>query len=133
MFPQRCRSASKLSVSIIAIVATAFLPALATAQNLSFLKSAPVGYFDDKDVAILLETIDATLDEQQPHAIREWKNPDTGNSGKVEVLGASKGADGTPCKRLRISNLAHNGVSSRASYTFCKETDKWIVVPRDAK
>ena len=123
-------SAAKLSVSVIAIVATACLPAPAAAQNLSFLKDAALSYFDDKDVAMLMETVDAALDEQQPHAVREWKNPGTGNSGKAEVLGTVKSAAGTPCKRLRITNVAHNGVSGRASHTFCKETDKWMVVPR---
>jgi hypothetical protein len=120
--------AAKLSVLLVLIVATGFLPAPLAAQNLSFLKDAALSYFDDKDVAMLLETVDAALDEQQPHAVREWKNPGTGNSGKAEVLGTVRSAAGTPCKRLRITNVAHNGVSGRASHTFCKETDTWMVV-----
>jgi hypothetical protein len=128
MFPERSMPAAKLSVLLVLIVATGFLPAPLAAQNLSFLKDAALSYFDDKDVAMLLETVDAALDEQQPHAVREWKNPGTGNSGKAEVLGTVKSAAGTPCKRLRITNVAHNGVSGRASHTFCKETDTWMVV-----
>ena len=128
MFPERSLSAAKVSVSVIAIVATGFLAAPAAAQNLGFLKDAALSYFDDKDVAMLLETVDAALDEQQPHAVREWKNPGTGNFGKAEVLGTVKSAAGTPCKRLRITNVAHNGIRGRASHTFCKETDKWMVV-----
>jgi hypothetical protein len=122
-----------MSPLIIPILAISFLPALAAAQNLGSLKDAAVSYFDDKDVAMLIETVDAALDEPQPHAVREWKNPGTGNSGKAEVLGTVKSATGTPCKRLRITNVAHNGVRGRASHTFCKETDKWMVVPREAK
>ena len=125
--------AARLSVLLVAIVASGFLPAPAAAQNLSFLKDAALSYFDDKDVAMMIATVDAALDEQQPHAVREWKNPGTGNSGKAEVLGTVKSAAGIPCKRLRITNVAHNGVSGRASHTFCKETDKWMVVPREAK
>jgi hypothetical protein len=128
MFPERSMPAAKLSVLLVLIVATGFLPAPLAAQNLSFLKDAALSYFDDKDVAMLLETVDAALDEQQPHAVREWKNPGTGNSCKAEVLGTVKSAAGTPCKRLRITNVAHNGVSGRASHTFCKETDTWMVV-----
>jgi hypothetical protein len=128
MFPERSMPAAKLSVLLVLIVATGFLPAPLAAQNLSFLKDAALSYFDDKDVAMLLETVDAALDEQQPHAVREWKNPGTGNSGKAEVLGTVRSAAGTPCKRLRITNVAHNGVSGRASHTFCKETDTWMVV-----
>jgi hypothetical protein len=128
MFPERSMPAAKLSVLLVLIVATGFLPAPLAAQNLSFLKDAALSYFDDKDVAMLLETVDAALDEQQPHAVSEWKNPGTGNSGKAEVLGTVKSAAGTPCKRLRITNVAHNGVSGRASHTFCKETDTWMVV-----
>ena len=121
-------SAAKLSALVVAIVAASFLPAPAAAQNLGFLKDAAVSYFEDEDVAMLLETVDAALDEQQPHATREWNNPGTGNSGKAEVLGTVKSAAGKPCKRLRITNVARNGVSGRASHTFCKETDKWMVV-----
>ena len=126
-------SAAKLSRVFISLVATSLLPALAAAQNVGYLKDAAVSYFDEKDVAMLLENVDAALDEQQPHAIREWKNPGTGNSGKLEVLGISRSAAGTPCKRLRITNVAHNGVTGRASHTFCKETDQWMVVPRESK
>ena len=118
---------------IVSIAVASFLPAPAAAQNLGYLKDAAVSYFDEKDVAMLMETVDAALDEQQPHAIREWKNPGTGNSGKAEVLGAFKSAAGTPCKRLQITNVAHNGISGRASHTFCKETDKWMVVARESK
>jgi hypothetical protein len=128
MFPERSRSAARLSVLVSAVVAAGFLPPPAAAQNLGFLKDAAVSYFDDKDVAMLMETVDAALDEQQPHAVREWKNPGTGNSGKAEVLGTVKSATGAACKRLRITNVARNGVSGRASHTFCKETDKWMVV-----
>lgn len=120
-------------MAIILIVAAGFLPARAAAQNLGYLKDSAVSYFDEKDVAMLMETVDATLDEQQPRAIREWKNPGTGNSGKAEVLRAFKSAAGTPCKRLRITNVAHNGMRGRAAHTFCKEADKWMVVASEAK
>jgi len=126
-------TAAKLSALITLIVATCFLPVLVAAQNYGYLKDAAVSYFDDADVAMMLETVDAALDEEQPHAIREWKNPGTGNSGKAEVLGTLKSAAGAPCKRLQVTNVAHNGVSGRTSHTFCKETDKWMVVPREAK
>jgi hypothetical protein len=126
-------SATTLSTVTLSIAFAGLLPALAAAQNVGFLKDAAVSYFDEKDVAMLLETVDAALDEQQTHAIREWKNPGTGNSGKAEVLGPVKSAAGTQCKHLRITNVAHNGVSGRSSYTFCKETDKWMIVPREFK
>ena len=126
-------SAAKSATLMLSIAVASLLPAVAAAQNLSYLKDAAVSYFDEKDVAMLMETIDATLDEPQPHATREWKNPGTGNSGKAEVLGTVKSATGTPCKRLQITNVAHNGVSGRASHTFCKEKDTWMVVPRESK
>ena len=126
-------SAAKLSIAIVAIAVAGFLPATAAAQNVGFLKDAAVSYFDEKDVAMMMETLDAALDEQQAHAVREWKNPGTGNSGKAEVLRAFKSAAGTPCKRLQITNVAHNGRRGRAAHTFCKEVDKWMVVARDSK
>jgi hypothetical protein len=44
-----------MSPLIIPILAISFLPALAAAQNLGSLKDAAVSYFDDKDVAMLIE------------------------------------------------------------------------------
>src|SRR5688500_215949 len=117
-------SAAKLSVLIVSIVVASFQPALATAQNLGYLKDSAVTNFDEHDIAMLMQTVDAALDEQQPYAVREWKHRGTGNSGNAEVLGASKSAAGAPCKRLRITNVAHNGVTGRASHTFCKKSDK---------
>jgi surface antigen len=126
-------SVAKLSRVIIAIGFASLLPALATAQNYGYLKDSAISNFDEKDVAMLIETVDAALDEQQRHAVREWKNPGTGNSGKAEVLRAFTSAAGTPCKRLQITHVAHNGVRGRASHTFCKETDKWMVVASETK
>jgi hypothetical protein len=126
-------SAAKSATLMLSIAVASLLPGPAAPQNLSYLKDAAVSYFDEKDVAMLMETVDAALDEQQPNAVREWKNPGTGNSGKAEVLSAFKGAAGAPCKRLQITNVAHNGMKGRASHTFCKTTDQWMVVPRESK
>ncbi len=126
-------SAAKMSRAIVSIAVASFLSTPAAAQNVGFLKDSAVSYFDEKDVAMLMETVDAALDEQQAHAVREWKNPGTRNSGKAEVLSAFKSATGTPCKRLQITHVAHNGKMGRAAHTFCKEADKWMVVARDSK
>lgn len=127
-------SAAKFRIAIGALVVIGvFLPALSAAQNLGFLKDAPISFFDEKDMAMLMEAIDAALNEEHARATREWKNPDTGNSGKAEVLRAFKNAAGTACKRLRVTNLVHNGVNGRATYTLCKETDKWMVVAGESK
>jgi hypothetical protein len=103
------------------------LPSLATAQNAGFLKDAAVSNFDDKDVAIMMQNIDVTLNDPQAQATHEWKNPASGNSGKAEVLRVFKNAAGTECKRLQLSHLAHNGVTGRSAYNFCKPADKWMI------
>jgi hypothetical protein len=65
-------SVAKLSRVIIAIGFASLLPALATAQNYGYLKDSAISNFDEKEVAMLIETVDAALDEQQRHAVREW-------------------------------------------------------------
>jgi surface antigen len=109
------------------------LPSLATAQNSGFLKDAAISNFDDKDVAMMMQNIDVTLNDTQTQASHEWKNPASGNSGKAEVLKAFKNAAGVECKRLQLHHLARNGVTGRSAYNFCKHEDKWMVDSTAAK
>jgi len=116
----------------IVVVGVLFVP-LSSAQNVGFLKDSAVSYFEDKDVAMMMQAADDVLNDEQAPAMREWKNAETGNSGKTEVLKAFKDSAGIACKRLQFSNLAHNGVAGRSAYTFCKQTDKWMIVSKGAQ
>ena len=109
------------------------LPSLSTAQNFGFLKDAAVSNFDDKDVAMLMQNADDTLNDEQAQAMHEWKNSASGNSGKAEVLKVFKNSAGKQCKRLQLSHLSRNGVTGRSAYNFCKETDKWMIDSTAAK
>ena len=121
-------SVARLRFLLTTIVSIGMLlPSLATAQNSGFLKDAAISNFDDKDVAMMMQNIDVTLNDTQPQAMHEWKNPASGNSGKAEVLKVFKNAAGTECKRLQLHHLARNGVTGRSAYNFCKHADKWMV------
>jgi hypothetical protein len=97
------------------------------AQNLNFLKKSPLAQFTQEDVDLMLKNADAALEAKEPQARREWSNPRTGATGTAEVLREFAGADGAPCKRLRIVNKAKSE-STDATHTLCKyESRGWLV------
>jgi hypothetical protein len=118
---------------IIALAVGILLPVLSPAQNMGFLKDSAVSYFDDDDVAMMMQNVDAALNDEKIPVTREWKNSASGHSGKAEVLSAFKNGDGIPCKRVRFSNVARNGVAGSSAYTFCKQMQKWMIATKDSK
>jgi surface antigen len=101
----------------------------ATAGNLTFLKQAPVSYFNDDDMRMLKEAVQQVLDDSNVKALKSWSNPATGNYGKVEGRSAFKTAAGVSCKKLRVTNHA-SGVDGQATYTVCKDPERdWVVDP----
>jgi hypothetical protein len=66
----------------------------ASATNLSFLKDSPVSYFNERDVELMMAAADEALSDDSHNATREWKNEETGNFGRMEVLGAFNAGDG---------------------------------------
>ena len=115
------------------MIAGIMLPTLAAPQNMGFWKDSAVSYFDDKDVALMMQTADEALNDTNSPSTREWKNAASGNSGKAEVLSAFKNSAGTPCKRVRFSSLVHNGVTGSSAYTYCKQAEKWMIVSKNSK
>lgn len=97
------------------------------AQNVGFLKQAPIRHFNDADVKMMMGAIDAALDDPEANATREWKNADTGNFGRSTVVGSSKGPKGEPCKKLRIDNATRDAVKGSSIYTFCKPDAQWLL------
>lgn len=125
-------STVRCKIPLVPIV-LALIPALSMSQNMGFLKDSAVSYFDDKDIAMMMQNLDDALNDERVPATREWKNSASGNFGKAEVLSASKKSDAMPCKRVRFFNQAHNGVTGGSAYTFCKHAEKWMIESKGSK
>ncbi len=76
------------------------------AGNLSFLKDAPTASFDKTDIGLMKTAAREMLEEGDVGAVREWKNAETGHSGRIEVRKVFETTDGRRCKRLRVINRA---------------------------
>jgi hypothetical protein len=123
----------KLRISLVTLLLGATLPAVLLAQNMRFLKDSAVSHFNDQDVAMMMQNMDDALNDTQAPTSREWKNSASGNAGKVEVLSAHKNADGMPCKRVRFTNHARNGIVGSSTYAFCKRSEKWMIESTGSK
>jgi surface antigen len=95
----------------------------AAAQNMGFLKDAPISFMDKQDMAMMernyVEALDALADGQTS----TWTNPKTGHSGTATPIRTTK-ENGRTCRLLEITNQA-GGQSGRTEWTFCKTKDGW--------
>jgi len=122
------------SLWLIGSACCVLLAATGHAQNLNFLKTAPIRQFTDEDVTLMMNNADEVLAAQEPAAKREWSNPKTGASGAAEIKGVFVGSDGAPCKRLRVVNKAKNKTdASDVTYTLCKHDERGWLLNTQAK
>jgi surface antigen len=95
------------------------------AGTLNFLKDAPIGSFKTADIEMLKQAVQAMLDDGDTGAAREWKNAETGNSGRVENRASFKAADGRPCKRLHVTTRTPTA-EQQVVYLVCRDEDgRW--------
>jgi hypothetical protein len=112
---------------LLAAAGVVLFAATIHAQNLNFLKASPLAQFTQEDVDLMLKNADDVLEAKEPAARREWSNPKTGATGTAEVLREFVGADGVPCKRLRVVNKAKSEARD-VTHTVCKyEGRGWLV------
>lgn len=101
------------------IVAAALLPLAASAAGLGFLRRTPLYYFTDSDLKLMSDTALEVLNDSDPTAQREWSNPRSGFSGKIQGLGRFKSSDGQDCRKLRIWNQAR-GIEGESTFPVCR-------------
>ncbi len=104
---------------LLALLMTVSMPLPTVAAGLGFLKNSPVYYFDDADRKLMNEAVVEVLNEASGESSREWKNPRTGSSGKVQGMGRFRSADGLDCRKLKLFNQAR-GIEGEATYPVCR-------------
>ena len=118
------------AISIALLAAMAASPAFP--QNIGFLSKGPVAYLDDADKKILTETFNAALNDGANGETVEWSNPDTGNSGTIEVLDTHEDY-GTTCRTIRTFTQA-GGRDGGGVYRLCRaDDDSWQFAPKRRK
>ncbi|MCX7272057.1 MAG: RT0821/Lpp0805 family surface protein, partial [Burkholderiales bacterium] len=91
----------------------------ASAQNLGFMKDAPIARFTDQDMQLFKQTLNDVLDDSKLGEARSWSNPDTKARGEVTAIKSFE-RDAVPCRRVAIKNWA-KGRSASGQYNFCKQ------------
>lgn len=105
---------------LVSVVVASVLSPPVVAAGLGFLKNSPIYYFTQADLKLMNEAALAVLDAPEPDALREWRNPRTGYSGKVQSLGNFRSAEGQACRKVKVWNQA-KGIESEAVYPVCKD------------
>jgi len=95
----------------------------AAAQNIGFLRDAPISFMNKDDTALLTRNYQEALDSLPDGHTNAWSNPKTGHSGTATPLKTMKDA-GRNCRLLEVTNSA-GGQSGRSEWTFCKTKDGW--------
>jgi surface antigen len=117
---------SKTLVSVAAILSGASIALCAgttLAQNMRFLRNAPVSFMNKEDTAMMVRNYEEALDSLPDGDTNAWLNPKTGASGTATPLKTMK-RNGTTCRLLEITNNA-GGQSARTEWTVCKTKNGW--------
>ncbi len=116
-------SKSRLTIVIILIF---LVPGALWASNWQWLKDTTVVAFDEQDWQLLQQTVIQSLNKDPDGKSRQWSNPDTDNSGRVQVLD-TRDTDAGICRNLLISNdsSSNTGVTR---LNYCKQPDgQWKI------
>ena len=69
---------------------------------LATLAAIPASASDDfRDISIITQAVNKALETQKDGATSSWSNPDSGNSGKINVTETFRGEDGRTCRNYR--------------------------------
>lgn len=114
-----------MSIRMLLIVGTLMTPLTAGAAGLDFLRNSPVYYFTAADRKLMNDAAAAVLNDADASAVREWSNPRTGYSGKVQGMGRFRSPDGLECRKVKLWNRA-KGIESEAVYPACRDKEgRW--------
>ena len=81
------------------------------------------------DIELLTATARRLYEAGRIGAKEAWANPDSGNSGTVELLETFE-REGLPCRRVEhVVNIARDAVPKRVVLASCRAPDgRWLLV-----
>lgn len=94
--------------------------------NYRDLRTAPIAWFNDKDIEMMTETFNKAMESNADGQSSEWRNDQTGHHGSITPLSTSR-KDPVTCRRVRIENHAgSNNAVTRLN--FCRKgAEPWQV------
>lgn len=100
---------------------------IAHAANKRFLSDTALVYLGESDRRLQGEAALQALEDADPKASREWKNPESGYSGRAQSFGNYKSEDGLHCRKLKLRTQAR-GIDSQFAFPACKGQDgSWFI------
>ena len=104
---------------IAGIVALLTVPGVLAQANLGFLEYSPTAYFTDADTKMMYAAADKVLDRKEIGASQTWKNPESGNHGKITLLKNYRKFE-TDCKAVKVYNeVPSRNASSTSVVNLC--------------
>lgn len=100
-----------MSLRYAITIALCAVPVMAFALDLDFLRDTPVMYLTEADKRMQRDAAMFVLEQTEPNVEREWRNPATGYSGRIEGQGDLISDDGLQCRKLKIVVRAKGGES----------------------
>jgi surface antigen len=81
------------------------------------------------DIELLTATANRVYETGQIGTKEAWSNPESGNSGTVELLETFE-REGLPCRRVEhVVNIARDAVPKRLVLATCRVADgRWLLV-----
>ena len=95
--------------------------------NVRFLDNAAISRFNDKDIQMMLHTLEQAMDQASDGTEVTWENPKTGHHGSIVPLN-TKTHEGMDCRDADIRNFA-GSFTGRGIHLMCKTDDgKWRAI-----
>lgn len=117
-----------VAIKPIAAVILLSIIAVAQAQNIGFLRRGPVAYLSPEEQDMVREAFARALNDTADNETVEWENPESGHSGRIEVLDTHEDY-GTTCRTVRTWTTA-GGREGGGIYRLCKADDgSWRFAP----
>lgn len=111
----------------LAALCLACVPVVASAANTSFLRHTAFAALTSEDVEIQNQAAVDVLEDASPRAAKEWTNPRSSASGRVEGHGDFQSEGGLHCRKLRVSAHAR-GIDSQFSFPVCRaKNGDWYI------
>lgn len=115
-----------IRLTALSIVLSLFTASAVFAFNYRDLRTAPIAWFNDRDMEMMTEAFNKAMDNNDDGASTEWSNDDTGHHGTITPLDTSRQGSQT-CRRARVENYAgsNHGITR---LKFCRNNgEPWQI------